>query len=909
MTFEKEYYSTASVTLRNEIYQSNVFLQAQKNFDLLGMRLLLIAMSGINPHFSKNDKYYDKEFKMVFIPTAKLTELLGSSKYLGSLPKACLKLTITTMKLANNNDFDSKLFNIFKKIDYRPHEGLYVCFNDVMRPHLLDLLYAKKGYTKVNVHYLLSLTSLYAVRLLEILLQYQNIPHYKRIMEIQRIVTVEDLRFMLNVPEGAYKNRPDNFKKHVLDIPIKEINDNTPYFLQYKVIKKGTKIVAFKFILSTHEVPFKVKGQEPKFSNDAIDYLREMGFTDVAARKIFNKCKGVIDCLVRARRADVLLSLQKTKIRNRLGFLRKAIEEDWHSNSMPEKEDPYSKPGWSARIDFHSRRPGVPLRAPKRKIERPPNVLPQTKMDKQLADAIAKGEFYTPDVAAKQRAAVADKSTGKNDLTSAEQGATVADKSAGKNDLTTAGQGNPVLTVDNSPESAAETSPKEVYSSSETDAYRQNESVTATENEPPASEFAQSESVQSEIEQELAPQPQGGESYYNETADKRAKLAEHFKAGPEEYQRALEQDFEEEMRELAEKKARQRAEFEKKRPSMEQFVDSVVEAANKKSGEWTPLGDVLLSVLSCISPERIAKRRAEREAAAQNGTAQSDDAPMKKIEDALKFMSSPATVSPPKPKPPEPSTAEETEERPPIYAYILSPTEKTLATGGSAMYKRYKELYERLCKIRIATMDDEELQLQIRLVNEKRALEKELLEKGEIIPYKPPMPKRDINIPLPPPPPPDYEKNTSNLTKTEKLYRRSIKELVELYTEANRLNEEPEHILARTNGPDVKKLDVRYDTTEAMDYLLVDNVKLNIAVVIRHLELREVLERWRQIMYFFVEGFKTTPVDFMRRYIKTFGYLPPLYEPTPKEWEHIKKCQKNVYTGEYLSDPFTKKTS
>ncbi len=324
----KEEKKETSIVLRNDIYQSNPLVQARKKFDILGMKLFMLGLRGLNPHFSENDKYFDADFRELFISTSKLTELFGNTWYLGELKTACKKLFNAIVEF-NYADGGFTLYHLFKRLDYIPNEGLYLRFEEELRPYILDLFHSK-GYTRINVEYLFKLSSPYAVRLLELLLQYQNIKPFKELMEIKRKMTLEEVRFALNVPEGAYNDRMDNFKKCVLDDPIKEINTRTPYVIHYETVKEGRKIVAFEFTVDTYNVPKDDRNNyKLSSSNDAIRALCSLGFADKDARAIFAKCQDVTDCFSRINRAQSLLARNRRPIANKLGFLREAIEKDW----------------------------------------------------------------------------------------------------------------------------------------------------------------------------------------------------------------------------------------------------------------------------------------------------------------------------------------------------------------------------------------------------------------------------------------------------------------------------------------------------------------------------------------------------------------------------------------------------
>lgn len=326
-----------ALVLRSEVYQSNPLIRAQKDFDIIAMRVFFLGLRGLNPHFSDKDKYYDADFKEMFIPTDKLTELFGGNTwYLHDLEKVCDKIFRTVIKI-RPEDGGFELYHLFRKLKYVPRKGLYIWFDELLRPYILDL-FQSNGYTKLNVKYLFCLSSPYAVRLLELLLQYQNIKPFKEAQEIKRKLMVEEIRFALNVPEGSYGDRMDNFRKYVLDDPIREINKRTPYIVRYESIKKGRNIVAFEFTMDTFNVPVEdINGYKPNFGNDAIDLLYSIGFSEKAALAIFQKCDDVADCFSRVNRAQSILNRQKTEVKNKLGFLRKAIIEDWQVDGKSTK--------------------------------------------------------------------------------------------------------------------------------------------------------------------------------------------------------------------------------------------------------------------------------------------------------------------------------------------------------------------------------------------------------------------------------------------------------------------------------------------------------------------------------------------------------------------------------------------
>ena len=242
----------ALVKLRQDIYQSNPLMESCKKFSLLEHRVFYLGLRGVNPHLSDNDKFHDTEFHEIFIPNDQLKEMFGNSWYLSELKPLCEKLFDS--KICFEDDRGGwELIHIFRKLKYIPAEGLYLQFDELMRPYILDLM--EKSYTKIGWQPIFALSSPYAMRLLELMMQYQNIPGMDKI--IKRSLTVEEIRFFLNVPADAYQSRQDNFRRFVLDMPIAEINRKTKYHMDYTVFKIGRKTSHFEFTLDTSRVTAK----------------------------------------------------------------------------------------------------------------------------------------------------------------------------------------------------------------------------------------------------------------------------------------------------------------------------------------------------------------------------------------------------------------------------------------------------------------------------------------------------------------------------------------------------------------------------------------------------------------------------------------------------------------------------
>ena len=301
--------------LRPEIYQTNPLINARKGMDIMELRIFSLGLSGINPHISTKDKYYDEEFKEIFITPKKLVEIFGNPKYLNELKKACKNL-FNAMITLDSEDGGWELHHIFHVIKYKPKQGLFIQFDDTMKPYILNL-FESGGYTKINIEQIFPLSSTYAWRIVELLLQYQGTK--KKILN--RKITVEDIRFSLAVPEGSYKDM-SSFKKNVLDNPIKEINSKTFYSVSYETVKVNRKIVAFNLYMDISKAE-RMKNNEEMTLNatkiinfDSIRKLIEVGFQERTAKKIHNLCEDDDDCMNRLNYA--LEQMKKYEAKNKI---------------------------------------------------------------------------------------------------------------------------------------------------------------------------------------------------------------------------------------------------------------------------------------------------------------------------------------------------------------------------------------------------------------------------------------------------------------------------------------------------------------------------------------------------------------------------------------------------------------
>jgi plasmid replication initiation protein len=170
-------------------------------------------------------------------------------------------------------------------IEYLADEGkLSLCFSKKMLPYLSEL---KGQFTRYELKHIGNMTSIYAIRLYELLMQWKTTG--------TRTIEVDWLKKQF-VLDTSY-DRMFDLKKRVIDPAIKDINTHSNYQVSWEQRKTGRKVTHLTFTFAekqplTPEKPKKVTQPKPKekmycgVPKSEIDKVARTGETyeDAAAR-------------------------------------------------------------------------------------------------------------------------------------------------------------------------------------------------------------------------------------------------------------------------------------------------------------------------------------------------------------------------------------------------------------------------------------------------------------------------------------------------------------------------------------------------------------------------------------------------------------------------------------------------
>jgi len=299
------------------VYQANPLVERKNNFSTLETKLFYLGLTQIRPKLP-HSKYYDEDFLRAVIPTKEVIDMFGGNNvYYNELRKAVESLVGKSVFIKNNKNENFVAFPIFAMLKWDKSTGLTIEFNKYMYPFLLDL--ANKSYTRIEFEQIWKLSSIYAIRILELCLQYRQLG--------ERTLTIEDLRKYLGIAPEAYKDRIGNFKKNVIELPVIEINEKTDFNIIYDYKKTGRSVTAVHFrLIDKNKISNDEIENEKKNARAVVSDLVGDGVDKAMANTLLKKY-GSIYC---AENVKYVKKKYGKTAKNLAGYLVKAIQEDYY---------------------------------------------------------------------------------------------------------------------------------------------------------------------------------------------------------------------------------------------------------------------------------------------------------------------------------------------------------------------------------------------------------------------------------------------------------------------------------------------------------------------------------------------------------------------------------------------------
>ena len=252
------------------IVKDNALINASYNLDLVEQRLILLAIvearesgKGINANdpLTVHAESYINQFGV------------HRNTAYQALKDACDDLfarQFSYQSLSEKGNVINHKSRWVSEVAYIDNEAVVrLIFSPAIVPLITRL---EEQFTKYEIQQISNLTSAYAVRLYEILIAWRS-------TGITLFITLSDFRQKIGVLETEYKRMYD-FKKYVLDIALKQVNEHTDINVKVEQHKTGRSITGFSF-------SFKQKKSATNTANDiSQDKELKINLTD-AQRYLF----------------------------------------------------------------------------------------------------------------------------------------------------------------------------------------------------------------------------------------------------------------------------------------------------------------------------------------------------------------------------------------------------------------------------------------------------------------------------------------------------------------------------------------------------------------------------------------------------------------------------------------------
>lgn len=223
----------------NYVTQSNEIIKGKQSLSLNAAKLLRSAIMQIKPS--------DTELNQYVLSVSKLANLLNVTRQ--DVHKNILAITQEISEhplFLKEGAGDKARWVIIPWVSickYDPEIGILIQLNEHLKPLLLNLI--KQGnYTQYMLDTILTMKSVYAIRLFELIQSQINIKAMPK-TGCRVPLKVDEIREACDCTDKFLNF--SSFREKVIDKAVKEINEKTIYKLTYMDIRNGKSINGFLF--------------------------------------------------------------------------------------------------------------------------------------------------------------------------------------------------------------------------------------------------------------------------------------------------------------------------------------------------------------------------------------------------------------------------------------------------------------------------------------------------------------------------------------------------------------------------------------------------------------------------------------------------------------------------------------
>ncbi|MCA1773155.1 MAG: replication initiation protein RepM [Halomonas sp.] len=236
------------------IVKDNTLINAAYRLDLTEQRLIL--MSTVRARENGTGITTDKPLTVRAEDYAEQFKVTRQAAYM-ALKEATTGLferQFTYEQLSKKGNIEVVKSRWVSQVSYVENEGMV---SIVFTPAVVNLITRlEKEFTRYDLEQVSGLTSTYSVRLYELLISWRR---FGKTPEI----ALSEFRQQLGVADDEYM-RMHHFKSKVLDMAIKQVNENTDIVAEYQQHKRGRSITGFSFNFTLKMLEKADKPRKPR---------------------------------------------------------------------------------------------------------------------------------------------------------------------------------------------------------------------------------------------------------------------------------------------------------------------------------------------------------------------------------------------------------------------------------------------------------------------------------------------------------------------------------------------------------------------------------------------------------------------------------------------------------------------
>lgn len=241
------------------IRKSNKLVEARYKFDIWEMRVFVKMLTLIRPE--------DQDFAQYRINSTEIIHDFGlydNGSIYKSIKEGAEKLLTKQVEIERIDEEGRKkrikanlISSTESFVDENEGTDIILKFDPELRRHLLDL---KEKYLTYDVRNILKLTSVYSIRIYELLKQYEGMIDESKLSHTKRKFSINELKKVLGIEEGEYQLY-GHFKNKIILKAQKDLESETDIRFEIEEEKSSRKITSIIFLIYRNS---KNSKKEPK---------------------------------------------------------------------------------------------------------------------------------------------------------------------------------------------------------------------------------------------------------------------------------------------------------------------------------------------------------------------------------------------------------------------------------------------------------------------------------------------------------------------------------------------------------------------------------------------------------------------------------------------------------------------